>query len=142
MRSDLAIRIHLVQAYAILLIVFLAVITFFKLELYWHFLFIIFLLIPESIMTGMIFYFSKRKKLLVTVFGILAVQLLLLFFYIKQFRALFLPATVRDSEIIAFTQFSGYPFWFDLIIFFVLLFTPLICVGVYRLSRSLQHSHD
>ena len=138
MSSDLAIRIHLLTLYTILLLVFLAILIFFKLELYWHILFLCFLLIPESIMSGMIIFFSKLRGLLLTIFFILAAQLGLLFLYIKQFRAEFSPTPITESKIVAFTQFSGYPFWFDTIVFLALLLLPVLIIVGYRVYHAFQ----
>jgi hypothetical protein len=138
MGFDLAIRIHLITLYTVLLSIFLAVLLFFKVEFYWHLVFLVFLLIPESVMTGMVLFVSKRKKLLMSITLILATQFGLLFTYIKQLRAEFSPTPVGVSGIAAYTQFSGYPFWFDTVVFLLLVSLPVLCILMYRVTHAVQ----
>jgi hypothetical protein len=43
---------------------------------------------------------------------------------IKKIRPILPPTEINENKIIGFTQYNGYPFYFDLIIFFLLILLP------------------
>ncbi len=65
------------------------------------------------------------------------IQLGILFLWIKPLRALLLPDAIGQVKIIAQTQFTGYPYWFDSIAYFSMITTPFwgAIVGKYIQKR-------
>lgn len=131
MSYDLATRTRFSTYYCILLTLFSLVLFIFKVEIYWHLIFLFFLLLPESILTGLIFSVTKKKWLWVSILLVVGMQFGLLLGFIRQFRSYFSVTELSDSGIVAYTQFSGYPFLFDTIVFLLLLLLPLICIFAY-----------
>lgn len=139
MSHDLATRTRLSTYYCILLTVFSLVLVIFKIEIYWHLIFLFFLLLPETILTGLIFSVSKKKWLWISITLVVCTQFGLLLTFIRQFRSYFSVTELSDSGIVAYTQFSGYPFVFDTFIFLILLLLPLFCIIAYRMYEYFKN---
>lgn len=71
----------------------------------------------------------KRIKItfLISVF-LFCVELLLILIFFRKIRYLFPIPEIGDSKIVGFSQYFGYPFYFDTFIFFVILLSILFFV--------------
>lgn len=77
----------------------------------------------------------KRKVLSDKQLYFIGINLSLLFFLIfvlilsfRKIRDAFPPTEIGHEKIVGYTQYFGYPFYLDTIIFFVFVLSPLISV--------------
>lgn len=80
--------------------------------------------------------YIKRKILLGIAFSLWILGILLLVLKFRELRNIFPPPKIEDDRIVGFAQYNGYPMYFDTIVFFSLIFSPvLILLAVYLFTK-------
>lgn len=138
MSSDQSIRIRLITVYICIVILLLGITIFFDLAYYWHILFLVLLMIPEAMLLSMLLLFSKNKVLFGSIFFLLILEMSTLFLFIKKLRLFFPSTQITETKTIGFIHFSGYPFWFDTIVYLTLIVSPLVCMIAYKGFRYVR----
>ena len=67
----------------------------------------------------------KRNKVFLKTFLLSFTLLIVLMFGFKKIRALFPPPEIGSDKLVGFSQYFGYPFYFDSLFFIFLIFFPV-----------------
>lgn len=122
-------KVYIVLVSIVTVITILFPYAFFKLSLF-------FLL---SVPVFVILFKSKLRSFLIIYLASFAPLFFLIALFFRKLRDHLLPPQITDSKIIGYTHFFGYPFYLDNIIFFIIIFYPLLIflsVTFYRILQS------
>lgn len=69
---------------------------------------------------------NQKLKVLIEGFLYIAIIYLIILVSFRQLRSLFSPSKVIEGEIVGYAQYFGYPLYFETIIFFIFILSPII----------------
>lgn len=108
--------------YQLFLLLVLLFLFFFNIQSAQLFIFLI--LVPI-----LIYIFSEKgSKYFLMGFAGLLVTWLIILLYFRLFRNFFPIPRIGEEKIVGFAHYYGYPFYFDTVMFFIFILSPLILV--------------
>ena len=69
---------------------------------------------------------NQRLKILIEGLFYIAIIYLMILLSFRQLRSLFSPPKITENEIIGYAQYFRYPLYFETIIFFIFILSPII----------------
>lgn len=67
-----------------------------------------------------------------------AVAILFLMLTFKKLRIFFPPPEISNEKLIGFAQYFGYPFYFDTLIFFLIIFLPILILFIFSVKKLMK----
>lgn len=107
--------------YLLLIIILLIISTVANIAKIIHFVFLFAFFMP------FIFFVLKlsSEKILAELFALLLIYALSIFATFRYIRSLFYPPEILEEKIVGYAQYFGYPFYFDTLLFFIFVLTPI-----------------
>jgi len=115
---------------ALLILYFISTIAFFKQSI----LFLLFILYCYPLLLICI-HVKRAWWLLVEFFVFLFILFFNLLFF-KPLRDNLPPSMIGRSDVVGYAQYYGYPFYLDTVIFFILIFHPIILFALLKIFEQ------
>lgn len=81
--------------------------------------------------------FNHRKFIFISTFLFcLEVVLILLFF--RKIRDLFPIPAIGDNKIVGYSQYFGYPYYFDALVFLAIMLSPIIISFIFAKIKAIK----
>ncbi len=77
----------------------------------------------------------KRIKTNFSILGLSIILYLVMWFIFRYVRNYFPKPGLKDSNIVGFAQYFGYPLYFDIFLFCFIIFTPLVSYFLIKLIK-------
>ena len=103
--------------------------------------FLVPILLFASIPVLRLFWTSRDKRVISLYILVIILMLLLFFLTFRMLRDSLPPPAISENKIIGYTQYFGYPYWLDTIIFFIFLIFPLITFILNRIKKWSANIH-
>lgn len=86
---------------------------------------------------------TTKKYFWIYFFFLYAGELSVIFILFKKIRGLFLGPQIGENKIVSYSQYFGYPYYFDTILFFVIIFSPSIIMFILKFAMKKKNfSHE
>lgn len=81
---------------------------------------------------------TKSVKILVEALLYFSIGALFILFTFRKVRSFFPPPSIGESKIVGYAQYFGYPFYFDTVLFFVFLLSPILIFAFIKFRRRYE----
>lgn len=81
-----------------------------------------------------------NARILLSAFFIYTIELIILLKYFRVIRGLFAVPEIGREKIIGYAQYVGYPMYFDIFLFYILLFSPVAIIWILYFIRKFHIS--
>ena len=78
---------------------------------------------------------SIRELYAVSV-AIFLLEIFLILVFFRKLRSIFPPPPIEKSGIVGFAQYFGYPFYFETIVFLVVVISPFVIVSIIKYLKK------
>ena len=78
---------------------------------------------------------SDLKKIVIKTIIVSTLMIFFLMLGFKKIRTFFPPPEITNQKLVGFAQYFGYPFYFDSIVFLLVVFLPILMLFIFSFKK-------
>jgi hypothetical protein len=78
---------------------------------------------------------SDLKKVVIKTIIVSTLMIFFLMLGFKKIRAFFPPPEIANEKLVGFAQYFGYPFYFDSIVFLLVVLLPILMLFIFSFKK-------